>query len=620
MIDRLAGTRALWAAGVALVTTASWAQPLLVVQTAPMRELAPDPMDAGLVRAIEMLPARVEELSSEVPDLDRSVTQLVARLMRTVSRPMTLAVVHDPDQDGPTMGYGAVLSFAMDSEESAMDLQRELIGALALSGETPAPQPAPQAEGMMQLVQPNGVPIVFGPRNAGGAWRYELHVGFVDQSWDLLPPADAEHKGRAVARMSVDLAALSPVLEMARREADQQGRPMLSRVLDDVADAGLAGDGAMSIDLAMSYQDDHSLTSMRLSELGRLWDKLSLPTGAIDRDHFRLVPADAWTASFSRFDLEMVRAIVDKLEEYEVPARKYVQYFAESTGVDLFADIVEPLGGDAIVYRSESTGGGGVLSSVMLLQVRDHDRMLATNRKLSDLANMMTMMVPVAGKYVRIVPWQYEGEISLYSLRFQGVPVPLELTFGYEGEWMVVAPTPQGAIAAVRQIRGQGDRGLGTVQAFTTQLPKGQDLYSASFVNADRVARGGYALTALLGSGLANMVRSPWDRTRDPGLVVPPYNDLKEQMRSRVSWSSWHGSTLEYRSVGGRSLVAGMVVELGRSGGGGVGSLLQLAGVVAGQSARQGSFGWIEPQEFLIDAATDPLGQALLAATLAESN
>lgn len=620
MIERLARAGTFLAASAVLAAGTAWAQPLLVVQTAPMSELAPDPADAGLVRAVGMLPARVEELSSEIPDLDRSVTQLVAHVMRTVSRPMTLAIVHDPNGGGPTMGYGAVLSFEMDSEESAIDLQRELIGALAMSGEAPEPEPAPQAEGMMQLVPPDGPPIVFGPRQAGGAWRYEVHVGFVEQSWDLLKPADKLHHGQAVARMSLDLEALSPVLEFARHQGDQQGNPMISKVLDDVAAAGIAGDGAMSIDIAMSYQDDHSLTTVRMEELGKLWSMLSLPTGAIDRDHFKLVPADAWTASFSRFDLEMLRAIVDKLEEYEVPARQYVQYFAESTGVDLFADIVEPLGGDAIIYRSESTGGGGLLSSVMLLQVRDHDKVLATNQKLTDLANMMTMMIPIAGKYVRIVPWNYDGDVSLYSLRFQGVPVPLEITFGYEGDWMVVAPTPQGAIAAVRQIRGEGDDGLGTVRAFTSQLPRGQGIYSASFVNAERVAHAGYGMTALIGSGLANMARSPWDRSRDPGLVVPPYNDLKKTLRSSVSWSYWDGSTLEYRSVAGRSMLGNMVVGIGKSGGGGAGGIMQAVGAIASQRAGHGPFGLIESRELMMFAATDPLGQALLAATLVDSN
>lgn len=617
MIDRLVKAGTCWAAGVVLAAGTAWAQPLLVVETAPMKELAPDPMDAGLVRAISMLPTRVEELSSEIPNLDRSVTELVARVMRTVSKPMRLAIVHEPDGGGPTMGYGAVLSFEMNDADEAAEMQRNLIGALQNAPEAPALEPAPQGQGMMQMTPPGGPAIVFGPRQAGGAWRYEIHVGFVDQSWDLLDAADAAHHGDAVARVSLNLEALSPVMEMARHEADRNGNEMMSKVLDDLRDAGMAGQGAMHVNMAMSYQNDHSLTTVRIDELGKLWETFSLPTGEIDRGHFKLVPADAWTASFSRFDLEMLRALVNKLDEYGVPAEQYVDYFADSTGVSLFDDIVAPLGGDAIMYRSESTGGGGMLSSVMLLQVRDREKMLETNQKLTDLANMMSMMIPVAGKYFRIAPWKYD-DISLYSIRFQGLPVPLEITFGYEGDWMVLTPTPQAAIAAVRQLRGQGDDGLGSVAAFTSQLPRGQALYSAKFVNADRVAHLGYGMTSLVGSGLANMARSPWDRTRDPGLVVPPYNDLKKSLRPMVSWSYWDGSTLEVRSIAGRSFLGNMVVGIGKSGGGGMGGLMQALPAIIGQ-AQQQRFGMLESRDLLMYAATDPLGQAVLAASLIDA-
>lgn len=615
MIERLARAGTCLVAGLALAAGTVFAQPLLVVETAPMRDLAPDPLDAGLVRAIGMLPGRVEELSSEIPNLDRSLTQLIARVLRTVSRPMTLAIVHDPDIAGPTMGYGAVLSFQMDGPEMAGELQRELVGALA---NAPDIQPSPHAEGMMQFSGPqDGPTVVFGPRQAGGEWRYEVHLGFVAQSWNLLDQPDAAHRGKAVARLALHLDALGPVLDMGRQQAERSNEPLLRKILDDVAQAGVAGDGALAIDMAMSYQADHSLTSVRLAELGKLWSMFSLPSGTIDREHFKAVPADAWTASFSRFDLEMLRSIVAKLDDYQVPASQYVDYFAQSTGISLFDDIIAPLGGDAIVYRSESTGGGGLLSSVLLIEVRDREKMLDTNRKVTDLANMMTMMVPIAGKYVRISPWKYD-DIDLFSLRFQGVPVPLEITFGYEGNWMLLTPTPQAAIAAVRQLRGQGDRGLGTVEAFTSQLPRGRELYSASFVNADRVAHAGYGMTALIGSGLANMVRSPWDRTRDPGLVVPPYNEMKKSLRSSVAWSYWDGSTLEYRSVAGRSMLGNMIVGLGKSGSGNFASLLQVAPVIAGQ-AQQRRFGMVEWRDLLMFAGTDPLGQALLAATLVEA-
>jgi len=352
---------------------------------------------------------------------------------------------------------------------------------------------------------------------------------------------------------------------MARHEAGKSGEELPVRLLDEAEDAGLAGANAIRADIAMSYQNGGSLTTARVENLGKLWDKLSLPEGAISRSTFDLVPADAWSARFGRFDLEMLHAIIDLADDYDVPASETIDNIGQSIGIDLFTDLIEPLGGDAVYYTSESTGGGGLASSVMLIEVRDREKMLETNQKIIDLTNMSVMMVPFAGRYIRIMPWEYDG-IQLYSLRFPGTPVPLEMTFGYEGDWAVFAVTPQGAIAACNQIRGKGDEGLGSVEAFVDGLPN-RGLFSASFVNSEKVFRGGYGTMSIIGSGLANLARSPWDRARDPGLVVPPYNMLKSGARPAIGWSYWDGDAREYRQTGSASMLANMAVQMVKGGG-----------------------------------------------------
>ncbi len=549
--------------------------PLFVLETSPLRSFAPDPLDAGMVRAIEMLPERIEELPGEIPGFERTYAHLIATVLRTVSKPIRVAVVHDSDTaDGPTMGYGAVFSFDMGDHDSAMDLQGQVVAALVEAG---APEMEIQDSGFLLLETPDGPPILFGAHEDTDGWRFEARFGYLKSTANLLGVPSGEHRGDAVAHMSIDLAALTPLLDMAKHEAGRSGEELAVQLLGEIEDAGIAGDDAIRADIAMSYQNGGSLTTARVENLGKLWDALSLPGGTISRDTFDLVPSDAWSARFGRFDLEMLRAIITMADKYDVPASETIDNIGQSIGIDLFADLIEPLGGDSVYYTSESTGGGGFASSVMLIEIRDREKMLDTNRKLIDLTNMTVLMVPYAGRYIRIMPWEHDG-IQLYSLRFPGTPVPLELTFGYEGDWAVFAVTPQGAIAACNQIRGKGDDGLGSVRAFTDGLPGPErDLYSASFVNSERVFRGGYGTMSIIGSGLANLARSPWDRSRDPGLVVPPYGLLKAGARPNISWSYWDGDALEVRVTGSRSMIANMTVQLGKSGGmGGMSGLMPL--------------------------------------------
>lgn len=578
-------TMALAGTTLAATTLAADVTPLFVLETAGLKEFAPHPLDAGMVRALQMLPLRVDELPGEIPDFDRSYAQLIKTMLATVAKPMRVAVVHDSDSaDGPTLGYGAVFSMNMGDEASAKGLHEQILGAMAESG---APEMKVLSNGMTLVETPDGPPIMFGPNRDGGDWRYEARVAYAGSTAGLLPEADAAHGGHTVAQVSIDMRALTPVLDMAKHEASQQGEELPMRLLGEVEQMGLAGDNAMRVNIGMSYQGGGSLTTARIENLGSMWSTLGLPDGTIDSSVFDLVPADAWSAKFSRFDLEMITTLMAKLDSYGVPATEQVANMGETIGVDLVNDIVAPLGGHAVLYTSESTGGGGLISGVMLLEVRDRAKMLETNQKLIDLTNMMTMMVPYAGRYIRIMPWEHDG-MQLFSLRFPGTPVPLELTFAYEGDWAVFAVTPQGAVAAVNQIRGQGDEGLGSVALFKESIPSDRELFSVSFKDSGRRFHRGYGAVSLIGSGLANLARSPWDRNRDPGMIVPTYNELKAAVRPIASWSYWDGDALEMRSTGSGSILANMAGIMG-NGMGPLGSLSGFAPLIEDRVNQQNS-------------------------------
>src|SRR5690606_24824190 len=86
-------------------------------------------------------------------------------------------------------------------------------------------------------------------------------------------------------------------------------------------------------------------------------------------------------------------------------------------------------------------------------------------------------------------------------------------------------------------------------------------LASISFVDSSRTIRDGYTLTSMVGSAMANLVRSPIAggrenaAAREPGLVVPPYRDLVAGAKPMVSVSYWSGDDLITEATGDRSVL-----------------------------------------------------------------
>jgi hypothetical protein len=64
---------------------------------------------------------------------------------------------------------------------------------------------------------------------------------------------------------------------------------------------------------------------------------------------------------------------------------------------------------------------------------------------------------------------------------------------------------------------------------------------SLSFSDTARALPLGYTFASLLGSALANGVRSPLSPDRNPGTLIPTYPELKKGVRANVLYSYWRG-------------------------------------------------------------------------------
>ncbi len=600
--------------GVGLMSTSLLAQvqPLLVIEKSDLSSWTPSEKDAALARALEMLPARLNELPGEIPDFPPEARPVIDMLLTLITREGRMSITYNPDDDSQLMGYGVTFRVATKDADDARAMHQRLLGFMS---DSPAPIEASQRfEGMSQIATPAGQ-VHFGPSNAGGDWGYVLQFGAVDDpsdGFDALPESPAGMT--SIMRAHMDFAALNPLAQMGRQMVEGLiGDPqMLDASFAMLEESGLVGERTIKIDYNAGYTDEYSVERFSIVDARWAAEPLGLPTEPLTRDELRAIPGDAVMASMARFDFNQFNEMLDMMGEFGLPIEDGLTMFREQTGIDVRTDVIGALGDAVGAYTSDSTGGGSLLSGVVLVGVGDHDRMADTLSKLAGLANQAMQMDEHVARYVSVASWNHGGH-DLISLRFNGIPIPLELSLALTDDWLILGATPQAVIAAADQAGGAGDGGLGNNPAFTGQLDGRRQYVSVNFLDAQRLAKGGYPFACMLGSAVANGVRSPG--LRDPGLVVPTFHELMDGARASVGGSYWDGEDYVTEWRGDRSVLVQTSVMVGM-----IGQFAPIIGAVAlpaMANARQFSFDDLDPAVLarMLRAGVwvDPVDRALLA-------
>jgi len=514
---------------------------VFAMQWTSLDKMVVDARDQGVKTAVGMIPARVAELPAEIPDMPPEVSALLNMALTTIGKPARLAVQYNANnQSGGGMGYGFVLSSLAGNKGDADDIHAQ-ISALLAHDEVPfKPAPSTRFEGMLDIQTPIGL-VSFGPRQAEDGWRYEIIFGTV------VDPSSAfadmpEFKGiDPVIQGKGDLSQLTPIANFAAMMAGNN--PEVQQYLQQFTEMGLIGEDALRMSYVSGFTPDASAEAFVMKGARAHADALSISTEPLTADDFHAIPADAVIAGMKRADLHKVDQMLEQMKTKQPEVGEFLDRFVEETGVDLQADIIRSIGGTVGFYMSDSTGGGGLLSSVVFVKLADRDRFLEAHAKLLDLANALLDQEDEVGRYVDLRPWS-DGDTQLVSLTFNGVPIPLEVTYAVQGNWLVLGATPQAALAAARQIAGKGDGGLMTNPRFAAGIAHQRQSIAVGFLDTPRIMSGGYGLVSLLGSGLANLARSPHDPTRQPGMVVPVYNDLARNAQPIVMHAYWDGDDL----------------------------------------------------------------------------
>lgn len=536
-------------------------QTLLVMERADLSQLLVDPKDQRLKEALAMLPMRLQELPAEAPDMDAKGAAAINLLLSTISRPGRVGItVNAGNPADGLFGYGLVVSAFAKDRKDADELHSRVRDALKDIPLPPPPGGTKRFATMEDTQLPGGIGrLSFGPRETPDGWRYEIIAGALDNpdaAWSQIPrPSDAAIKPVVIGR--VDFAGLNNAVNMVSAFAGPQN-PDIGEGIRQAGEYGLYGTNALKVRFEYGYSKEESVGHVAIENAAKYADKFLLSKESLTEADYGAVPGDATMATISRADLAMLRRVIDAARQSNPEIGPGLEQFKQMTGVDLVTDIVDTLGGTIAYYTSDSTGGGGIGSVVGMVTVKDRAKFAAAHEKLVAFANSAATTAKDAGKYARVVAWKEAG-IPLMSLRFAGLPVPVEVSYSLTDRWLIAGVTPQAVVAAVRQTASEG-KGL-LAKSRVAELAQAHKLVSVTYLNTARMMHSGYPIASMVGSAAANAARSPAflsDAGRDPGMVTPTFADLARDARDSVWTTRWDGEAYLIDSHADRSMLVGV--------------------------------------------------------------
>jgi hypothetical protein len=541
----------------------------------------PSPKDAGLVRALGMLDARLGELPLELADQMSGAPMppaMFGLLGRMALGRKSLRVFSMPEAPMP---FAVRLEMDEGSPEAA---QRFADTVFSILEEMGAPLGPVGANGLAMLELPDGAPIDLGA--TGGAFVVDFGgaaSGPGAARAGLLPSG-----AKPMMSMYLDVGSAVELMSAFAAELEPDAGSEMIDVFDSL---GLAN---MSIDMAMGMDDVRSHSVVHMPGYGATMRANGmLATRMLAAEDFGIVPRDAEWAMLATMNasgtLEYLLSLV-QAQLTEEGIDDPIAMLAAETGFDLRTDVVNHLGSVVAVYSSKTTGGGGMFSTVAVVELANKEGFAATLLRAKDMVD--NLGATQAMGYVRVRTFT-SGDDTLHSLVFPGMPIPLEVTLALGEKHLVVGLTPQAVLGALGQIRS-GDGGLMANAAFTAQLPADPvGAASVQFVDSVAMASDAYGLTSLLCSALANATRSP-GTSRDAGIVMPTYAEFMSGALATVTVARIEGDDYIERAHGDRSMLVNAAGMIGMFASSPIGTLFGLGIATAMISEARSSAGMAE--------------------------
>jgi len=315
------------------------------------------------------------------------------------------------------------------------------------------------------------------------------------------------------------------------------------------------------IEFGVGVTDTEMHMSSRLVGIG------ALDAAGMSQDHgftvdvFERVPNDAVRLTAFQTNMESMFSFLEVMME-EVGSDEYAQ-MTEEIGVDVINDIFGNLGERGMFYMSESTGGGGLLSSVAMLELNDSDAFGQAHSTLIDRLNELA--AEEIDGYVRVQSRDIHG-VPSFTFTVPGLPIPLEPSWAITDDALILALSPGSLEIAIAQDNGLVESSLLDNESFQesviAKMPNGQ-AYGVSYFDASRLAKRGYGMTSMFTSALANAARSPSNPDRVIGSLIPSYASFTSGIAPSGMVTYWDGDDLCTYYTGDESALVQLSAGLG---------------------------------------------------------
>ncbi|MEZ6234030.1 MAG: hypothetical protein R3B68_07560 [Phycisphaerales bacterium] len=508
---------------------------ILVFYSAGLDNALWHPKDAGFRAAFDMIPDRLIELiesqtpfrSPDQPEPEEVVSTAWALL--TAPTTMRIAMV-EPEQDGaPPLAVRIAAR-----PENARAVERSLTSMLRDAGVE-----SRMAGGARQFDTPAG-PVAL--RNDDG--QMTLSYGNLPErniDWGL--PAGTT----PLFGMHLNFRNAQPLIQMAVAQS-----PDPDQIEQMLAQSGILGPNALVIDMAAGHNDRGGVLTGTVHGARANIQALGIPENTtLDRDFLSLIPQDATYVSAGVFSMAQLDQIVEVPEVQDALAQ-----FEDQFGVDLMGDLVDQIGNRFAVYQSDATGGGGILSTVMVMELKDAGRFARAHERLVEHANAFIAQA-MEGENV---PGGVEirensaGGHDYYTLTFPGLPIPAEVSWTIHDNRLMAALSPRSLLEAMSQSAGR-DRSFANAPAFAAAAGRNADgILSINYNDTPRFAAQGYGIMSLLAAGLSNAVRT--QDGAEPAIVMPAYNEFMQGIQPSMTIARWDGDNIRIHGTFDGSLLA----------------------------------------------------------------
>lgn len=563
---------------------------LVLLRCSGLRQAFSAPADEGLARAMSMFTQRLKEIPKEISMIAQDEEADQAMAMISSMMPLLAGMIDQPCEftlidHGGMAGMLPDMDVRLIVETGTVDATRQMFDAMQFvakmaaqheQGLTLAPESGSKR---MTLALPMGQ-IVFGPANDA---QTRFVAGFdsasdgIDmESFDV--PTPAELKGSNLdAQMYLNVKSIAHVvtrvLDAQGEPAAQQVEAMLAQMLPE-GDFDIIGGSAIKGGRRWSVlRARGAVTTMEnvMATVGALVGEVNLHSDPLSTDAFKLVPHNVTTASVQVQDLSSLAAPM--------------QMAAFQIGVPELVDVIGALGKTWVSYMSDETGGGGLMSLVVIQPDVNADAMTTALNALSNTANLHA--APLHG-YVRMRNWEATdvkgGPAQFHSLAFPGLPIPLEVSLGVVDGRLIAGITPQAVLAAVDHWRSGRPSLLDNPRFKEASAGLLGNAAKVTFMDMPANLNRGYPVAQMVGSAIANFVRSPVNQERDPGIVTPSLATLSKNAKAAISVTSIQGGDFVMISNGDPSI---MVNIAGAAGSMGITPAIIGAGVAAAAIAQK---------------------------------